>query len=145
MSAPGRRGWAIAAAVVAAAIFVLSSIPAEQLARTGIRIWDKAAHAGVYAALTFCLARALGPGRWRLVLAILLGAAYGVSDEFHQSFTPGREVSGLDVVADAVGAGLGAALAALAMLRSRAWRSCAATTASGPGSATRSFSPRPRR
>ena len=142
MSAPGRRGWAIAAAVVAAAIFVLSSIPAEQLARTGIRIWDKAAHAGVYAALTFCLARALGPGRRRLALAILLGAAYGVSDEIHQSFTPGREVSGLDVVADAVGAVLGPALA---MLRSRAWRSCAATTASGPSSATRSSSPRPRR
>ena len=35
------------------------------------------------------------------VLACLL---YGISDEFHQSFIPGRYVSGMDVVADTLGA-----------------------------------------
>ena len=49
---------------------------------------------------------------WRLsavaALAAALAAVYGVSDELHQSFVPGRTADGADVVADAVGAVLGA-------------------------------------
>ena len=107
-----RQLWWIATAIVAVTIFTLSSIPAEDLARTGIRIWDKAAHAGVWAVLAYCLRRALGPGRMRTPLAIVLAIAYGAVDELHQSFTPGRELSGWDVVADAIGACLGALVAA---------------------------------
>jgi VanZ family protein len=33
---------------------------------------------------------------------------YGVSDEFHQYFVPGRSVEALDVLADALGGLLGA-------------------------------------
>ena len=50
--------------------------------------------------------------RWRRVAgASLLGAfviavLYGVSDEFHQSFVPGRTPDAADVLADAVGAAL---------------------------------------
>jgi VanZ family protein len=107
-----RRSWALASGIVAVAIFVLSSIPAEELARTGIRIWDKAAHAGVWLALVYPLRRALGRRRGGTLLAIVLGVAYGVLDEVHQSFTPGRDTSGWDVLADSVGAIVGALLAA---------------------------------
>ena len=36
------------------------------------------------------------------------GALYGVVDEIHQSFVPGRDASGFDMAADALGAVLGA-------------------------------------
>ncbi|GAB4247078.1 MAG: hypothetical protein Kow00109_23180 [Acidobacteriota bacterium] len=40
----------------------------------------------------------------------LAAAGYGLLDEFHQSFIPGRTASGQDWLADAVGAFLGLAL-----------------------------------
>ncbi|MBL1260949.1 MAG: VanZ family protein [Thiotrichaceae bacterium] len=40
----------------------------------------------------------------RLILAFCLTAIYGVSDEWHQSFTPGRDASFLDVMLDMLGA-----------------------------------------
>ena len=46
--------------------------------------------------------------RSRLMLTglgvVLFCLLYGISDEFHQSFIPGRETSLLDVVADTIGA-----------------------------------------
>jgi VanZ family protein len=41
------------------------------------------------------------------ILVICLALAYGISDEWHQSFTPGREVSLLDITFDGIGAVLG--------------------------------------
>jgi VanZ family protein len=38
----------------------------------------------------------------------LLATAYGVSDEYHQSFVPGRDASVRDVGSDFAGAALGA-------------------------------------
>jgi len=69
--------------------------------------WDKPAHAAEYALLGYFLARGLGGGRAAL-LGIFLAVGYGVLDEFHQSFVPGRYPSGLDLLADAFGAGAGA-------------------------------------
>ena len=63
------------------------------------RIWDKALHFGVYAALGLLFVRAFrGEGTgWiaAAALALLATSAYGASDEWHQLFTPGRQ-SGLD-------------------------------------------------
>lgn len=80
-------------------------------------IWDKAAHATEYGVLAALIWRAIGGSffaaatPWRA--AGYLGACglYGVLDEFHQSFVPGRDASALDVTADVVGAA--AVLAAL--------------------------------
>ncbi len=47
-----------------------------------------------------CVAR---PARWALVIAVI----YGLSDEFHQSFVPGRNADLLDVITDAAGAAAG--------------------------------------
>ncbi len=66
--------------------------------------WDKAAHFAAYALLGFLWRRGLG----RFRPAFLLSALYGVVDEGHQSFVPGREVSFGDLLADFLGAYLGA-------------------------------------
>jgi len=47
-------------------------------------------------------------GRWRVVLVIMIGLAYGFSDEFHQAFVPTREADVRDVAADATGTAVGA-------------------------------------
>jgi VanZ family protein len=80
---------------------------------------DKTAHLCEYAVLGFLLARALRRSRPSLgggavvALAALLGAAYGASDEFHQSFVPERTASLGDLAADGTGALLGALLLVL--------------------------------
>ena len=113
--------WA-PAVLWAALIFFLSS--QSELPEMPSGITDKHEHIGAYAILGAALVWALtdrAPGRtsWTTVIAVvLLGTLYGASDEFHQSFVPGREVSGLDLTADAVGAALGAALTAVGL---RAW------------------------
>ncbi|MFH1140614.1 MAG: VanZ family protein [Chloroflexota bacterium] len=48
--------------------------------------------------------------RWAL-LAAGLGVLYGVLDEYHQSFVPGRSASAIDVLVDGVGVTLGLACA----------------------------------
>lgn len=79
---------------------------------------DYSAHAVGYAALAALYVRALAGGGlagMRLALlpaATLMAALYGVTDEFHQSFIPGRFPSAADLLADTVGAFAGAAMAA---------------------------------
>lgn len=43
------------------------------------------------------------PGRWAFVLTLL----YGLSDEFHQSFVPGRYPDAFDILTDLFGASVG--------------------------------------
>lgn len=50
-------------------------------------------------------------GRRRLVVAFAVAVLYGVTDEWHQSFVPGRTPDVLDLVTDAAGAAAGLALA----------------------------------
>lgn len=85
---------------------------------------DKFLHIAAYAPLGFLILRALTGGRlanirWpRALAAVALSVLYGVSDEIHQIYVPGRTPDSLDVVADAVGAALGvAALASLRVIR----------------------------
>lgn len=109
-----RCAWALVAAW-AALIFAGSSIPGSALAAGPAVGFDKVAHALEYGVLGALTTRALmiAPGL-APALAALCGAAlaalYGVSDEWHQSFVPGRFASGADLVADAVGAAAGAAV-----------------------------------
>ena len=87
-------------------IFALSSIPDLG---TGLGGWDlvlrKTAHAAEFAVLGLLLARAVG----RDLPALLLGIAYAVTDEVHQSFVAGRRGAPLDVLIDSVGVALGIA------------------------------------
>ena len=66
---------------------------------------DKASHFLEYAGLGFLLGKAFN----RPLLAVLLSAAYGITDEFHQSFVPGRDAGAPDWFADVLGCCVGAA------------------------------------
>ena len=121
------RRAAILAAPLAwmALIFALSSVPGRRMPST--HAWDKAAHFCEYAILGWLLYRALREAglspRRAAVAAAISAAAWGVSDEWHQSFVPNRSVEPADVAADALGASAAAAAAAaLDLRRARASR-----------------------
>ncbi len=76
---------------------------------------DYLLHGAAYAGLAVLSVRALakrlfsGLRSRHLAGGIAIAALFGVSDEWHQLYVPGRDGSLLDVLADTVGAGLGAA------------------------------------
>ena len=62
----------------------------------------------------------IGDVRWGAAgLSWLLSVAYGIVDEVHQSFVPGRVCSVVDVLSDAFGAALAIALLGSCLSRSR--------------------------
>ncbi|MBN1657950.1 MAG: VanZ family protein [Anaerolineae bacterium] len=73
------------------------------------------AHAFVYAVLALLLAWAFATDHRALCWAFSLAMLYGLSDEFHQAFVPGRHPDPLDLLCN--GAGAGVALGAWAWLR----------------------------
>lgn len=82
-------------------------------------------HIAAYAGLGALSARATGKGlrdvSWRAVLAaVVISSLYGVSDEYHQLFVPGRSFDILDIVADMIGSIVGAsAVGAWSIIRRR--------------------------
>ncbi|MEW6092571.1 MAG: VanZ family protein [Chloroflexota bacterium] len=80
-------------------IFVLSSFPSQELPSFGF--WDtlvkKGGHAVGYGILALSYWFALKWERKYLWLAFLLTVLYALSDEYHQSFIPGRNPSLMDV------------------------------------------------
>jgi VanZ family protein len=93
-------------------IFYLSSQshPEDNLPSLLGLLSDKVLHVAEYAVLGgLCyVAFRYGTGDrlrpWAGLLAVLLTSLYGLSDEIHQSFVPFRESSGLDWLADTIGA-----------------------------------------
>jgi VanZ family protein len=67
-------------------------------------LFKKGAHFTVYAVLAVLFRRALPPGRWIWALSWILAVLYATSDEWHQSFVPGRHPQLTDVLIDACGA-----------------------------------------
>lgn len=94
-------------------IFAASSVPNLRALPGGMPDWF--AHGVGYAMLGALALRAFAGGRWGGVTARTVAAAaalavlYGVSDELHQTWVPGRSASIDDVAADAAGAGLAVA------------------------------------
>lgn len=71
---------------------------------------DKIAHVCLYFPLAFLFYLSLnrsGIKRYVFFATVILAVFYGVTDEFHQSFVPGRDSSIGDVFADFAGALLG--------------------------------------
>ncbi len=102
--------WGPAAAQMAA-IFVLSS--QESLPSLPGGLTDYTGHFIGYAILGVLLLRGLAGATWRGVTsragwcAVALASAYGVTDEVHQLFVPGRSATIEDWVADTLGAVVG--------------------------------------
>ena len=65
---------------------------------------SSSAHAFVYGVLAVLWLRVLGRGRWSWVIAMGLTMLYAVSDEFHQTFVPGRVADPWDLFCDGLGA-----------------------------------------
>jgi len=94
----------------AAIIFVSSSIPSARLPHLTVFGIDKLVHFGIFFVLCLLVHRGFRHqsrfpvlARYGLALSILATMLYGVSDELHQSFVPGRNPNVFDVIADGVG------------------------------------------
>jgi VanZ family protein len=87
---------------------------------SGIPNFDKVVHFGLYAVEAFFLYQAVRwAGRAGFSLARVLAvvgalAVWGVADEVHQSWIPGRWMEGEDVAADVAGGAFGAIVASFA-------------------------------
>jgi VanZ family protein len=105
-------GWALA-------IFAFSSMPASSIPGPW-GDYSLLGHFVEYAILAALLVFAVGRPRLGTALALTLLLAcslYAVSDEFHQSFVPGRDPDPIDWAADTAGAGV--AIAAIEAARRR--------------------------
>jgi VanZ family protein len=96
-------------ALYAAAIFAASSMADFN---TGPGHWrDKILHTIEYGTFGFICIRAFNAtfgNSWRIILySIACAAFYGITDEFHQRFTPGRTCDYRDWIADVIGITLG--------------------------------------
>jgi len=92
-------------------IFAFSSLPAGSVPAAGYGWFG---HFGEYLVLGALYVVALGGRRhgWRAVaLAVMLASLYGMTDEFHQSFVPGRVPDPADWITDTAGAMTGSLIA----------------------------------
>lgn len=100
----------IPAIAVMAGIFTLSALPGEDPLLKALHLNDKIKHVIAYFVLgiSFCLWAS--PKNWFAkplflgALVVVLGTCFGILDEFHQSFVPGRSGNDLyDIAADFIG------------------------------------------
>lgn len=97
-------------ALVMGTIFFLSHQPGDSLHLPPLPGIDKLAHSlaygGLAAAMLFGFSERWKKQRRGLVIfaTTVFCLLYGISDEFHQSFVPGRTPSLVDILADSAGA-----------------------------------------
>lgn len=107
----GRRWLPVAVWMIV--IFALSAQPTLPL--PGVSWLDEALQVGghftEYAILAYLISSAISPAnrssRWRLLFALVWCVVYAMSDEWHQSFVPGRDASLFDLAIDTLGASVG--------------------------------------
>ncbi len=103
-----RATSAILALAWMATIFVLSGRPGTLPEFFLFPGQDKLYHAVAYGLLGSLLLLSMRPrlgyGIGQMLLASLIATLYGISDEWHQSFVPGRTSDVLDVVSNGIGA-----------------------------------------
>lgn len=88
----------------ATVLFVLSELGVFRTS-VWLALNDKIVHVALYAVLGATLAwgKRRSGVRWPHWRLVALGIGYGILDELHQRFTPGRIPSGADAAADALG------------------------------------------
>jgi len=95
--------------VIAILIFLFSHIPHPEFPNIGIEWEDKIMHFFVYfifgiTVIVFILSNSKKNNlRFVAIISILIGSFYGLSDEIHQYFIPGRDAEFLDWIADLFG------------------------------------------
>ena len=100
---------AVAWAVV---IFILSSIPGDELPDEPFDMFDKLVHAVIFGVLCLLIYRAFQFQNFNrflkefsILVAFMFIIAYGILDEYHQKFIPGRYPDPADALADVIGGG----------------------------------------
>ncbi|MDR3115247.1 MAG: VanZ family protein [Treponema sp.] len=113
--------YKIPALLISGTIWFLSSqsiLPSPK----GILRFDKVQHLLAYGVLAGTLGLWFSLKQWKkrpfrcMVWVMSIAAAYGISDEIHQAFVPGRDCNVWDWLADTLGAIIGAGLV---MVRAR--------------------------
>lgn len=91
------------------ASLVIAASSRSRVAAPGISNIDKVGHFLVYGLLATLICRMrLG---WRgAVIGLVAASLFGITDEWHQSFVPGRSSDPMDWVADTLGAALAVSL-----------------------------------
>ncbi len=104
----GRLKPFIPAILWAAVIFCLSSIPDFSTPSFGFKLTDKMAHFGEFFVLGLLVAysfnkrnHSLGKVFW---ISVSISCLYGILDELHQFYVPGRQMDVFDMLADVLGA-----------------------------------------
>jgi VanZ family protein len=96
----------------AGVIMTATSVPSSVLQLPGSQGYlDKVVHFSLYAVFAWLLARhGFGiAGHWTsAALAVIVASAFGVVDEWHQQYIPGRSTEYADWQADSLGAAAGA-------------------------------------
>lgn len=94
------KRW-LPAIAVATLIFLLSSLNGDQVEGAGLgqETYQINAHFFLYFMLCIALYRATKS----LAAAVAIGIFYSLTDEFHQTFVPGRSFQIRDIVVDSVG------------------------------------------
>ena len=93
-------------------IFYVSSVPNVKTPLQEIQ-FDKFLHILAYMPFGFLFAWGIYHTRSSVSRGMLLGAVvlasflYGISDEIHQSFVPGRNAGIIDIIADTIGGAAG--------------------------------------
>jgi VanZ family protein len=93
-------------------MLLLTSVPGSAIPRPLIP-YDKVVHFTAYGLFAVLLTRAIFQvgALWRSVLfTLVIAAAFGAADEWHQRFVPGRRTDLADWRADFIGAAGGALL-----------------------------------
>jgi VanZ family protein len=96
--------WALAIAGLIIAASSRSTIAGPEIVNI-----DKVAHFGVYGLLATLVCR-VGRGWRAAVWALVAASLFGLTDEWHQSWVPGRTSSVADWIADTFGAALAVGL-----------------------------------
>src|SRR3989344_585787 len=93
------------ALIIAAFIFYMSSQPYDPVPTIGFPLKSTVYHIGIFFLFCFFLTIALSKGKSKdwLFFAIIFSFFYGVTDELHQLFVPGRHAAIGDVLTDSVG------------------------------------------
>ncbi len=99
-------------------IFILSGIPADSFPAGTTSAQQSTAHVFLYSVLSYLIMGAVlsrqtdkkrnSVYKWKLsFFAVIFCVLYGITDEYHQGYVPGRFVSFSDLGVDAFGAVLG--------------------------------------
>ena len=101
--------FSLPAIIIAVTIFILSNGPQPGLPNLGIVWEDKLLHLTSYfifglALILFMIANFQSMSVRKIALiTIIIGAFYGLSDEIHQNYIPGRHCDLFDWIADLIG------------------------------------------